>query len=254
MNNVEGSNEQKRFYYRLRPMCGNTLDELQNHYLWFSKRQGFKDKYDANIGAFLEDTIQIYNGLKYHFKEEINEFVKQMDEIGICCFTKSLPKRKLLHKYPNGKHSICVKYDVNLLEEWFLNHYGIYKPFKDIEYSECPTKIETNGEYHILIEETKDGRIYESVRTLVHSRRGFERLIILLLTRLKSEYLIQNETRIILGGFHLEDLKTSEQGYKITIPSEAITRIFVYKDLADSSIYLPQLLEIPSISNKIKVI
>ena len=53
-----------RFYYRLRPMCDNTLEELQKSYLWFSKRQGFKDKYDANIGAFLEDTDQIYNSLR----------------------------------------------------------------------------------------------------------------------------------------------------------------------------------------------
>ena len=244
-----------RFYYRLRPMCDNTLEELQKSYLWFSKRQGFRDKYDANIGAFLEDTDQIYNSLLYLFKEEdINEFVKRMDKIGICCFTKSLPKRKNLHKFPNGKHSICIEYEVKVLEDWFLNHYGIYNPFKDIEYSECPTKIEADGEYHILMEEKENGRIYESVRALVHSPRDFEKLIILLLTRLHSKYHKQNETRIIWGGFHLNDFKTSEQGYKVTVPNEAISSIFVYKDLADSSKYLSQLLEIPSISNIIKEI
>lgn len=112
------------FCYRLRPMNEMTIDELDNHYLWFSKRSGFNDKCDANIGAFIEDTPHIKRGLLLRYsKEDIDELIRQMDNLGICCFTKKLPSKKNLIKFPNGRKSICVEYNKKIIEDYFLNKY-----------------------------------------------------------------------------------------------------------------------------------
>lgn len=41
--------------YRLRPFSENTLDEIINSYLWFSKPIGFKDDQDSNIKAYFDN-------------------------------------------------------------------------------------------------------------------------------------------------------------------------------------------------------
>lgn len=248
-------NDSSKYYYRLRPICDTTIDELKNHYLWFSKRCGFRDKYDANIGAFLDNTDQILNGLERIFtKEGIYEFVHQMDKIGICCFSKSLPLRKNLNKFPNGKHSICIKYKVELIEDLFRNgSYAMQNPFHDVMYFEKPTIIEGDGKYHILREKTEDGCIYDSVLSIVHNPRDFEKLILMLLTRIDIKFKDQDETRIILGGRNLQGRNTTENGYRIKIPQESIESVFIYAPMIDDN-FLARLKKIPYIANKIEMI
>lgn len=52
--------------FRVRYCDENTIDELTNSYLWFSRPLNFKgDTKDANIGAFVTDTDAIKRGLMY---------------------------------------------------------------------------------------------------------------------------------------------------------------------------------------------
>lgn len=239
------------YCYRLRPMNDLTIDELDNHYLWFSKRSGFKDKYDANIGAFIEDTPQIERGLLLRYtKEGVNELVRLMDNIGICCFTKKLPSKKTLGLFPNGKKSICVEYNKNIIEEHFLNRYALAHPFKNVIYDNQPTKIEGDGNYHILTKKFKDGCLYQSVYEIFSDIRKVDKLFELLLTRINAKYSRQKEMRIILGGRILENLDTSLAGYKIEIPKDAISKIYLLNN--PSFTYCQELEKISSIKGKLE--
>lgn len=221
-----------KYCYRLRPMNDLTIDELNNHYLWFSKRNGFKDKFDANIGAFIEDTSQIERGLQLRYTEEgIRKIVRQMDNIGICCFTKKLPQRKNLRCFPNGTKSICIEYNQRMLEDFFLNSkFALAYPFKNVMYSKEPTKIESDGSYHILTKKHKDGCEYSSIYDIFSDIRKVDKLFELLLTRINERYEKQKEMRIILGGRILEYLDVSQYGYKIVIPEDAVSKVYIFTD------------------------
>ncbi len=45
--------------YRLRPSNDQTLDELKNNYLWFSRPSRYKDVADSNVVAFTENNESI---------------------------------------------------------------------------------------------------------------------------------------------------------------------------------------------------
>ena len=240
------------FCYRLRPMNEMTIDELGNHYLWFSKRSGFKDKCDANIGAFIEDTPQIERGLQLRYtREGIKELVRQMDNIGICCFTKKLPSKKNLGLFPNGKKSICIEYNKEIIENYFLNSkYALAHPFKNVLYDKEPTKIESDGNYHVLTKKSKDGFLYQSIYDILSDIRKVDKLFELLLTRINSKYRKQNEMRIILGGRNLDHLDTSLAGYKIEIPEDAINTIYLLNNPGLS--FYRELEKISSIKDKLE--
>ena len=219
-----------KYCYRLRPMNNLTIDELNNHYLWFSKRSGFKDKFDANIGAFIEETPQIKRGLQLKYSEEgINEIVRKMDNIGICCFTKKLPQRKNLRCFPNGTKSICIEYNQRMLEDRFLNSkFALANPFLDVVYDDEPTKVETDGSYSILWEKHDFINVYRSINDIFSDIRTVDKLFELLLTRINSRYDKQKEMRIILGGRNLEYFDVSQSGYKIEIPVDAISKVYIF--------------------------
>lgn len=240
--------------YRLRPTNGYTLDELKNGYLWFSLRSGFKDVNDANVGAFIKDTPQILRGLELIYTEEgVKEFVRLMDNTGICCFTKSFPKKETLFYFPNGKRSLCLEYDRQKLEDYFVNSkYAIAAPFKDIVYCKHPTKMKTNGDYHILTYKDKNGCMYESVYTLFGDPKKIDYLLHLLLTRLDVKFWKQYESRIIIGGRNQKYLKDGDNGYKIEIPMDAISQVYLYEKPTDA--FLKELYNIPHIKNKIKIL
>lgn len=241
------------FCYRLRPINELTIDELDNHYLWFSKRSGFKDKYDANIGAFIEDTPQIERGLQLRYtREGIKELVRLMNNVGICCFTKRLPSNKELGLFPNGKKSICIEYNKNIIEEHFLNRYALAHPFKNVIYDDQPTKIENDGNYHILTKKYKDGCLYQSIYEIFSDIRKVDKLFELLLTRINAKYNKQKEMRIILGGRLLENMDTSLSGYKIEIPNDAISKIYLLNNPSLS--FCQKLEKINSIKGKLEYI
>ena len=241
------------YCYRLRPMNDTTIDELDNHYLWFSKRSGFNDKCDANIGAFVEDTPHIKRGLLLRYsKEDIDELIRQMDNLGICCFTKKLPSKKNLIKFPNGRKSICVEYNKKIIEDYFINKYALAHPFKNVIYDAQPTKIESDGNYHILTKKYKDGCLYQSIYEIFSDIKKVDKLFELLLTRINAKYSMQKEMRIILGGRILENLDTSLAGYKIGIPKDAISKIYLLNNPSLS--YCQELEKISSIKGKLEFI
>ncbi len=243
-----------KYCYRLRPMNNLTIDELNNHYLWFSKRSGFKDKYDANIGAFIEDTPQIERGLQLIYTEEgINEIVRQMDNIGICCFTKKLPQRNNLTYFPNGTRSICIEYNQRLLEDFFLkSKFALAYPFKNVIYCKEPTKIESDGSYHILTKKHKDGCEYSSIMSIFSDIRKVDKLFELLLTRINGRYSKQKEMRIILGGRNWEYLDVSQPGYKIEIPVDTISKVYIFTD--PNSSFCQELEKLDYLKDKIEII
>lgn len=57
--------------YRIRPVNDYTIDELNNHYLWFTRRSGFNDHNDANVGTFLNKNKVLANTFKRLFNSEV---------------------------------------------------------------------------------------------------------------------------------------------------------------------------------------
>ena len=237
--------------YRLRPINDKTIEELQNNYLWFSKRCGFKDVEDANVGAFMCDTPQIQKGFELFLNEKgLADFIRLMDDVGICCFTKDLPQDNELKEFPNGNKSLCIEYNKAVLEDFFFNEiYAMHNPFKEVEYAEKPTIIKTDGEYHIMTKNIPGGEVYESIYTLFNDPKRIDELVWLLLTRLNIKFYKQKELRIIIGGRNLGNVEDQGTGYNVQIPEGAISRVFLYKDPGED--FFHQLLNIPILQKKL---
>lgn len=219
--------------YRIRPCNGYTIDEIENHYLWFSRRRGFKDVNDANIGAFLDNNEKLLQALqKILTPEGIKELREKMDCTGICCFTDRIPTTKERRKFPKSQKGICLEYNHEVIEAYFKNsHYALTNCFYNVQYFPKPIVFAEDDGYHILAERTAEGGfIYRSILELSTTEKGLDTLVKLLLTRINANFHHQNEKRIILGGRNIPSFEPDLLGYKVEIPENAIVAIHTYKD------------------------
>lgn len=244
--------EEESFVYRLRPINDKTIEELQKPYLWFSLRKGFNDANDANIGIFIDKNPILEKCLRLRYNDEgIKELKEQLDNTGICCFTKYLPSCKERSHFPNKEKTICIKYNKNkIVKRLFESNYAIANPFHDVVYAQSAIKLTDDGETHIAIKSDENGIQYESIYSLVSDPHLFDELIYRLLSTIDSKFKKQNETRIILGGRNLRYLKNGANGYEVDILQDAIEQVFVYENCPQD--YVKQLRNIQYLANKIQ--
>lgn len=236
-------------------MNERTIDELTTPYLWFSRSSCFNDPNDANMKAFIDNSNIVKDALKRYLNDQgFNEFIQLMNCTGICCFTKELPTKEEKKIFPKGYKSICIEYDKEILEQYFLkSSYAIEDCFKNVIYAEDPLKIIDDGEYHILASEDINGKRYDSLLTLTQNEKEMERLITLLLTRISDNYKDQKEIRIILGGRNIPDFNPSTKGYKVPIPMASIINVFLYGESQCVLLYQDTLKKLP-IGEKVHLI
>lgn len=242
--------------FRVRYCDENTIDELTNSYLWFSRPLNFKgDTKDANIGVFVTDTDAIKRGLMYVDPNfDFDKWYNSMSFTGICCFTKYLPSLKELRHFPKCTkgNAICIEYNKNSLQDFLVNKskHSIYPCFNEVVYSPNPTKIEMCDEWSILWEKDENGCLYKTIPSILNEHpREFDKFIRILLTRIDLKFEKQSEERIILGGTNIPPHDDKTRGYKITIPSNCISKVYIYPKVSVE--YIEKLYKIDSIKNKI---
>lgn len=243
--------------FRVRPCNNNTIDELTNSYLWFSRPTQFKgDTNDSNIGAFVTDTEAIKRGILYLYPNfQFEEWFKRMSYTGLCCFTKVLPTNKRLKHFPkcsNG-NCVCIEFDKDELEKSFISHtrYPIYPCFNEVVYSPKPTKIDTCDEWSILWKILEDGNVlYKTIPAIWNEHpRERDKFFRMLLTRLNSRFEYQKEERIILGGRNIPPHTEKTTGYRINIPPHAILKIHIYPNVDKE--FIKRIRSINAINEKI---
>lgn len=102
--------------YRLRQINDNTINEITTPYLWFSKPSGFNDIQDSNIQAFFDNCDILREMIEKRMTEDGKAILYlYIKHIAVCCFTDFLPTKKQRRYFPNGRKSICVEYDKDLL-------------------------------------------------------------------------------------------------------------------------------------------
>ncbi len=235
--------------YRLRPMNENTIDELTNHYLWFSKPCAFRDVKDANVRALIENNSIVIRALSQVYSEErIEELKVKMQDIGICCFTESIPNRREHVRFPQGHNSICVEYDKTLLEEYFSERspYRMPHVFNNVIYSDNAVINQDDTGFFYLNLVGEGFQRYCNIRELIQHPREIDKFFLTILSTIDSFYSHQKEQRIILGGINIQGFDGNELGYRIEIPQEAICAVHVYNE--DDRAFLGNLDEVLPIS------
>ena len=216
--------------YRLRPCNDNTLSELSDAYLWFSKPSAFKDVEDSNVQLMISGNEILQRAFSLVLNEDgLKELQQKLKHVGICCFTTELPSINRRKFFPKGMRSICIEYDKDKLVNHFLYHIGMPNCFKKVIYSNVPVKIETSGDYHILIHKDENGEYYESILGLKFAPKQFiEKLLFFLLTRINERYINQKELRVIWAGARI--FASEDVGYKVNIPKDCIKSVYIYRD------------------------
>ena len=242
--------------FRVRPVNENTHDELVNCYLWFSKPEGFRgDTSDANISAFVTETPAIERGFKYVNPDfPFDKWYKGLSNTGICCFTRELPLKSRLRKFPGctSANAICIEYDKQKIESFFERHrtYPIVPCFRKIQYSHYPTKIDSCDEWSILWKIGEGYKMYRTIPNILYSHpRELDKLIYILLTRISSKFKRQKEERIILGAALAPSDQNSAKGYRIPIDNDMIRHVYIYAGVSHKQKFI--ISQIPNIKDKI---
>jgi hypothetical protein len=222
--------------YRLRPAQDTTLDELKSGYLWFSRPTGFNDVEDANIIAFTDKNENIKDAFDRVFSNH-SFLAEELSYIGICCFTDILPKQEKWKRFPKGNKGIFIEYDKTKVEQYFLDKHYLGDCFREVEYLDKQLLIEssTNDGYDVLWEVYEDGCLYLSIRgDIERDIKKMDQFILKLLTRINSRFKEQKELRIILSGTRIPTKDPHIKGYKIPLPSDFITRIYIQDTTPDT--------------------
>lgn len=227
------------FIYRLRPVGDNTIDELRNEYLWFARPCCFNDRdRDSNISAFISHNEGLQTALRRNLNNVgMTELAQKSQYIGICCFTRSLPKnRKVWSKFPNGLDSVCVVYNKEILKTYF-EKIGKYNPFVDVEYIPNPLTLEQeNGITYIRETLDESNYILHNVNgeLCYDFNHGLDKISKLLLTRISNEYDEQHEVRVFLGGIHIPSYDENLKGYEFFISNESIVSIIIPRRISNN--------------------
>lgn len=213
--------------YRLRAPCELTIHELEEPYLWFSRATEYKDIEDSNIFSFIKNNESIKASFERIYKD-YDEVANLSKLAGICCFTKTLPNIKYWNKFPKGHNGIFVEYNKEVIENHFVNSFGLGDCFKEIEYLAEPTLFSSLNEHNILWEKKEDGEFYRALRAIEKDPKLLDQLFLKMFTRINSKYSFQNEARIILAGRNIPDKGEDVKGYEIEIPKRAIQKLYVH--------------------------
>ncbi|UVQ95112.1 hypothetical protein NXW23_11830 [Bacteroides caccae] len=107
--------------YRLRPVIDKTIEELTEPYLWFSRPTEYNDIEDANVIAFSNQNATVKDLFELIF-ENSEDLGKELSRLGMCCFTKYLPKATEWGRFPKGHNSIFIEYDKKYLKNIFVQN------------------------------------------------------------------------------------------------------------------------------------
>ncbi|MDN3620431.1 hypothetical protein QWY81_13270 [Polaribacter undariae] len=213
--------------FRLRPIDNFTIEELNEGYLWFSRPTEYKDNEDSNIFSFIKENESIDDSFNriYTDNDKIGKLSKL---IGICCFTKTLPKLNIWKIFPKGYNGIFIEYDKNIIEQHFIDTIGLGDCFKNVEYISRPTLFKSYSKHDIIWKNYEDGGAsYKSLREIEKDPRLLDQLFLKMFTRINEKFSSQNEARIIIANENIPDYSENIKGYKIKIPKKSILNIHV---------------------------
>ncbi len=214
--------------YRLRPVNDKTIEELTEPYLWFSRPTEYNDIEDANVIAFSNQNTTVKDLFELIFGNS-EDLGRELSRLGMCCFTKCLPKAIEWGHFPKGHNSVFIEYDKKILEEYFCAKYYLGNCFKEVQYKEHPIILESSDEngYDVLWEESENGKFYKSLRgDIALAPKLMDEFIIRFITTIHIRYRRQHEERIILPYRVIQTVPQNVLGYKIKIPKESIRKIY----------------------------
>lgn len=213
--------------FRVRPATQKSVDEIKKHYLFFAKPACYKDTDDANIFSFIQHNETIEDAFVRLYADHTN-VAEVSSNAGICCFTSDLPLPSRLRKFPRSNKGIVIEYDKEKLEAHFASTIGLGDCFRKVAYEDKPTLFETDGSQRILWEIIGEDKLYKTLNEMIMDAKSMDQLFEKMFTRINAKYADQKEYRIILAGRNIPQLKTDSNGYKVSIPPDAIKCIHLH--------------------------
>jgi len=213
-----------RYLYKFCNVDENLIDNLQKNQLWFSSSEDFNDPFDCKINLVNDMTHEEIEILANKFVEigivkksdrfkivEVHKsdpeesrkradvhIRKQLEQLGICCFSKEKNYIPMWSHYADKHQGVCLKFDVLADVDFFF-----------AGSSKKPTVLISNIEYH--------NKYLKLNAYNVFVEKGLTR--VLPFTK-SNDWIYEKEFRIIsdkLGGipFNKEALIEVNLGYRI---------------------------------------
>lgn len=215
--------------FRTRPANLKTIEEIEDHYLWFSRPSAYQDTKDANVFAFVKDNESIADALERLFGG-YGDIAEQSAKVGICCFTEKMPTQFALRFYPGARNGMVIEYDKDVLQEHFARRIGLGDCFKKVEYRIDPTLFASTSGADILWQQSRNINVYKGIWGILSDPKLTDEFFLKMFTRITKKYRYQKESRIILAGRNIPDESDMLVGYPVKIPKGAIRCIHLHKN------------------------
>ena len=229
--------------YRYSGWDSYTQDAIKNRYFWFSKPTNFNDPLDPNMDCF--------KAFKLNENSDIKGFVKYIkektDNFGVLCFTEKTNSGEIGDKGFNNSHfwshyadfhkGIALGFDSSTIETYYSDKLSCQADLAKVKYRTEPLNLDKDN---IVLEE---GNNYTKTKKAsgILSNGGTDKerdtlFTSLLFSKDSRIWGIENESRIVLGGFALAHLKSNNpftcqpfhiinaEGYKIPYPEGDILK------------------------------
>ena len=231
--------------------CDNYLiDSLDSRYFWFSKPDKFNDPFDCNMECLRDVTFPSYivDYCKFMgFNSPVDYFKAKTDEFGVLCFTeakdgnlgdKGYNNCHFWAHYADSHKGVVLGFDKSMLQSYYSKEIMCNAELKEVEYREKPIDFDKED----IVLETTDYNCLRTKKTAaIFSKVGTDKerdmfFTQLLLSKDSRVWGVENESRIILGGLAIQNLKENkpfnpveycifnDYGYKIPYPEGDVLR------------------------------
>lgn len=216
----------ERLLYKYSSINMNLISSLAGGYLFFSKPDNFNDPFDSNLNYLLDKRILWSSGNR----DIENAITDLKGRMGICCLTSDDENLHMWAHYGNSHRGICVGYDVELIEKYLQkNHINILA--KKVNYVAVPLIYSNHGFYGY--DENGNNHFYKANPNVKwdykYLDKATENLILqknALIWKNEQEHRMIASPLAISTGLEKKLISIEEKGFKLTLPPDAIKKIY----------------------------
>jgi hypothetical protein len=122
-----------KYLYKYFSLNNNSLNSIENDYLYLSNPKDFNDPFDCNRNLIIEKQIELN---EWDYIESLNN----ISELGIACLSENGMEPLLWSHYTNSYRGFCVKFNVSKLLKAINDNVKL----KQVIYSPEPNFISEN--------------------------------------------------------------------------------------------------------------
>lgn len=170
--------------YKYRTLNKFTLDNVLNQTFWLSKIEYLNDPFDT-ARFYIENFNELSTITDFYSKDNIKkrkkEFIKSINNYGICSFSRDYDIEKMWSHYSNAHKGICIEYELNSNDLLEADEY------LDMNLGRLAEDIKNYNLFAIKYLHTKELQEKSRIQEIANRSTNFETSVITIINTVNSD-------------------------------------------------------------------